>query len=162
MSTAIHRSSHLIGVNATVYAHPIKYYHYHKTINKREEVCQEFVPSSKRDLLYRDPKNTEEIFLYDGGMKELSSHIKEFELDAIGPQPFILWSESKPVLEQYTQTPHLQLLVREDLLQKRRPFFGLISEEKLQTSLLRDGTACDSDAPHMKVVIIHDSLHMLV
>lgn len=87
MATGIHRSGHLIGSNATMYADPLSYYHYHNTINKREEVCQEFIDPSS---VYVNPRNKDDKFVYDDGMVVLVEHIKEFEMDAIGPQPFII------------------------------------------------------------------------
>lgn len=93
MATGIHRSGHLIGSNATMYADPLSYYHYHNTINKREEVCQEFIDPG---TVYVNPRNKDDKFVYDDGMVVLVEHIKEFEMDTIGPQPFIIWREIKP------------------------------------------------------------------
>lgn len=87
MATGIHRSGYLIGSNATTYADPLNYYHYHNTINKREEVCEQFIDSNS---VYVNPRNRTDKFAYDDGLAVLADHIKEFELDVIGPQPFIL------------------------------------------------------------------------
>ncbi|XP_024382490.1 galactan beta-1,4-galactosyltransferase GALS1 isoform X2 [Physcomitrium patens] len=87
MGTGIHRSGHLIGGNATTYADPLNYYHYHNTINKRDEVCEDFIDKS---VVYVNPRNRTDIYTHDDGLAVLADHIKEFERDVIGPQSFIL------------------------------------------------------------------------
>lgn len=83
MATGIHRSGHLIGENATTYADPLNYYHYHNTINKREEVCDEYVDPN---LVWVNPRNKSDRFAFDDGLAVVAPRIKQFELDAIGPQ----------------------------------------------------------------------------
>lgn len=85
MATGIHRSGYLIGSNATSYADPLNYYHYHNTINKRDEVCEEFLD---KNMIHVNPRNHSDRFAYDDGMAVLADRIKAFELDAIG-QPAV-------------------------------------------------------------------------
>jgi len=95
LATGIHRSGHLIGANTTVYADPLKYYHYHNTINRREELCQEFVHPKNKSKVYINPWNGDP-FVYDNGMAILGDQIKKFEQDSVvAPQQFILWMEGE-------------------------------------------------------------------
>jgi hypothetical protein len=80
-ATGIHRSGNLIGGNATTYADPLNYYHFHNTINKRGEVCEEFVD---KNVVYVNPRNSSDRFAYDDGLAVLADRIKAFELEAIG------------------------------------------------------------------------------
>lgn len=82
-ATGIHRSGYLIAGNDTSYADPLNYYHFHNTINKRDEVCEEYVD---KNLVYVNPKNPSDRFAFDDGLAVLADHVKEFELDVIGPQ----------------------------------------------------------------------------
>jgi hypothetical protein len=90
LATGIHRSGHLIGANTTVYADPLKYYHYHNTINRREELCQEFIHPKNKNKVYTNPWNGDP-FVYDNGMAILGDEIKKFEQNSVVvPQQFIL------------------------------------------------------------------------
>ncbi|CAK9189493.1 unnamed protein product [Sphagnum troendelagicum] len=90
LATGIHRSGHLIGANTTVYADPLKYYHYHNTINRREELCQEFIHPKNKNKVYTNPWNGDP-FVYDNGMAILGDEIKKFEQDSVvAPQQFII------------------------------------------------------------------------
>ena len=65
----------------------IRYYHYHGTINKREEVCNVFVDSKNKTYAQSHEGN---YYRLDETMAKLAKDVKLYELNTVGPQPFIV------------------------------------------------------------------------
>ncbi|KAG0632275.1 hypothetical protein M758_1G316700 [Ceratodon purpureus] len=65
----------------------IRYYHYHGTINKRDEVCNIFVDSGNKTAVQRHEKHYHRL---EETMAKLGKEVKLFELNTVGPQPVIV------------------------------------------------------------------------
>lgn len=84
-AAGIHMSMNMRkGKHATLKRDQIRYYHYHGSINKRDDVCSIFV----------DPKNKTAVLdtygsRLDKSMAKIANDVKLYELNTIGTQPFI-------------------------------------------------------------------------
>lgn len=87
-AAGIHMSMNMLeGHNSYPKGDKIRYYHYHGTINKRDEVCSAFVDSSNKTAVqHRDGS----YHMLDETMAKLANDVKAFELDTVGQQPFIV------------------------------------------------------------------------
>jgi len=65
----------------------IRYYHYHGTINKRDEVCDVFVDSRNKTTVQQREGSYHKL---DETMAKLATDVKLYELNTVGTQPFIV------------------------------------------------------------------------
>lgn len=94
LSTGVHRSEDLMyseqGLkleNATLYEDwRLHYYHYHNTINHRQEVCEQFVDPSIRNATRLDNV----VHEFDDTMVPLAAQVRDFELRTVGELPTII------------------------------------------------------------------------
>lgn len=63
----------------------LHYHHFHNTINVREELCKEFV-----DPWVKETKFDNVTHIYDDSLSSLADAVRQYELDTVGPQPFII------------------------------------------------------------------------
>ncbi|KAG6548249.1 hypothetical protein Mapa_010300 [Marchantia paleacea] len=64
----------------------LHYYHYHNTINHRQEVCQKFVDPSIRNAT----RLNKVVHEFDDTMVPLAAKVREFELQTVGELPMII------------------------------------------------------------------------
>jgi hypothetical protein len=64
----------------------IRYYHYHGTINNRDEVCNIFVDARNKTAVQSHEGHYHRL---EETMAKLAKDVKLYELNTVGPQPFI-------------------------------------------------------------------------
>ncbi|KAJ4849142.1 Galactan beta-1,4-galactosyltransferase gals1 [Turnera subulata] len=80
-ATGVHMSENVVGKTLHKTETKIRYYHYHNSIQVKEELCREFLPASAKNNVTWYNKLP---YVYDDNMKKLASTIKEFERNTIG------------------------------------------------------------------------------
>lgn len=87
-AAGIHMSMNMRkGMNIYPKGDRIRYYHYHGTINKREEVCDVFVDSVNKTAVQTRAGSHHKL---DETLAKLAKGVKLYELNTIGVQPFIV------------------------------------------------------------------------
>lgn len=87
-AAGIHMSMNMKkGINLYPKGDRIRYYHYHGTINKRDEVCSFYVDSGNKTAVQQHDNSTHTL---DETMAKLVKDVKLFELQTVGTQPFIV------------------------------------------------------------------------
>lgn len=87
-ATGVHMSMDMLkGHNLYPRGDNIRYFHYHGTINKREEVCKTFVdPRNKTDV----QRFQNQYHRLDETMAAMVEPVKKFELEKVGVLPTIV------------------------------------------------------------------------
>lgn len=65
----------------------LRYYHYHGTINKRDEVCNVFFDVGNKTAVQEHGGSHHKL---DETMAKLAKDVKLYELNTVGTQPFIV------------------------------------------------------------------------
>lgn len=87
-ATGIHMSMDMRkGQNLYPKGDKLRYYHYHGSINKRDEVCNVFVDSGNKTSVQRHEGHN---YRLEETMAKLAKDVKQYELNTVGPQPFIV------------------------------------------------------------------------
>lgn len=87
-ATGVHMSMNMRkGKNMYPKGYKIRYYHYHDTINKREELCQAFVSPQNKTSLQRHQRQN---YRLDETLAMTTQLIKDYERRTIGSLPFIV------------------------------------------------------------------------
>lgn len=87
-ATGVHMSMDMKkGKNVYPRGDKIRYYHYHNTINQRQELCRAFVPPANKTEPRRHRRGYHRI---DETLSSTTDLVKAYELRTIGILPFIL------------------------------------------------------------------------
>lgn len=95
--TEIHNTVHMKGgKRRNVGYDRIWFHHFHGTLTTRGEVCTQFEKAAQYLDWFATPISFENAnYSADYTLAQLGSAVKEFELETIGEQPFILWGATK-------------------------------------------------------------------